>query len=38
MFPGRTFHYPRGDEADRAEAQAHGRQLAIPQPQLDWLV
>jgi hypothetical protein len=38
MFPGRIFRYPRGDEAGRAEAQAHGRQLAIPEPQLDWTV
>ena len=38
VFPGRTFRYPRGDEAGRAEAQAHGRQLAIPEAQLDWPV
>jgi hypothetical protein len=38
VFPGRIFRYPRGDEAGRAEAQAHGRQLAIPEPQLDWTV
>jgi hypothetical protein len=38
VFPGRTFRYPRGDQAGRAEAQAHGRQLAIPEPQLDWPV
>ena len=25
VFPGRVFRYPRGDEAGRAEAQAHGR-------------
>lgn len=36
VFPGRIFRYPRGDKAGRAEAQAHGRQLAIPEPQLDW--
>jgi hypothetical protein len=36
VFPGRIFRYPRGDEAGRAEAQAYGRQLAIPEPQLDW--
>jgi hypothetical protein len=36
VFPGRVFRYPRGDESGRAEAQAHGRQLAIPEPQLDW--
>jgi hypothetical protein len=38
VFPGRTFRYPRGDEAGRAEVQAHGRQLAIPEAQLDWPV
>ena len=38
VFPGRIFRYPRGDAAGRAEAQAYGRQLAIPEPQLDWTV
>jgi len=38
VFPGRTFRYPRGDEAGRADAQAYGRRLAIPEPQLDWPV
>jgi hypothetical protein len=38
VFPGRVFHYPRGDKAGRAAAQAYGRQLAIPEPQLDWTV
>jgi hypothetical protein len=38
IFPGRIFQYPRGDTAGRAEAQAYGRQLAIPEPQLDWTV
>jgi hypothetical protein len=38
VFPGRIFRYPRGDEAGRAEARAHGRRLAIPEPQLDWPV
>ncbi len=36
VFPGRIFRYPRGDQAGRADAQAYGRQLAIPEPQLDW--
>ena len=35
VFPGRIFRYPRGDAAGRAAAQAHGRRLAIPEPQLD---
>ena len=38
IFPGRIFRYPRGDKAGRATAQAYGRQLAIPDPQLDWTV
>lgn len=38
VFPGRIFRYPRGDQDGRAAAQAHGRQLAIPEPQLDWTV
>lgn len=36
VFPGRVFRYPRGDEHGRAEARAHGRELGIPEPQLDW--
>jgi hypothetical protein len=36
VYPGKIFRYPRGDQAGRAEAQAYGRQLAIPGPQLDW--
>jgi hypothetical protein len=38
VYPGRVFRYPRGDDTGRARAQAHGRQLAIPEPQLDWPV
>jgi hypothetical protein len=38
VFPGRIFRYPRGSQAGRAEAQAHGRGLAIPEAQLDWTV
>lgn len=36
VFPDRTFRYPRGDQTTRAQAQSHGRTLAIPEPQLDW--
>jgi hypothetical protein len=36
VFPGRIFRYRRGDPSGRAQAQAYGRQLAIPEPQLDW--
>ena len=38
VFPGKIFRYPRGDAAGRAAAQARGRQLAIPDAQLDWPV
>jgi len=38
VLAGRIFRYPRGDQAGRAEAQAYGRQLAIPEAQLDWTV
>jgi hypothetical protein len=38
VFPGRIFRYPRGDDAGRAAAEAHGRQHAIPESQLDWPV
>jgi hypothetical protein len=38
VWPGRIFRYPRGDPAGRADAQAYGRQLGIPEPQLHWTV
>ena len=38
VFPARIFRYPRGDASGRAAAQAYGRSLAIPDPQLDWTV
>jgi hypothetical protein len=38
VFAGQVFRYPRGDTAGRARAQAHGRLLGIPEPQLDWPV
>lgn len=38
VFPGRIFRYPRGDASGRAQAQAYGRRLAVPEPQLDWTV
>jgi hypothetical protein len=38
VFAGQVFRYPRGDAAGRALAQAHGRQLGIPEPQLDWTI
>jgi hypothetical protein len=36
VFPGKVFRYPRGDQAGRAEAQAHGRSVGVPEAQLDW--
>lgn len=36
VFPGKVFRYPRGDRARREEAQAHGRSVGVPEPQLDW--
>ena len=36
VFPGRIFRYPRGDQAGREQAQAHGRSVGVPEPQLDW--
>ena len=36
VFPGQVFRYERGDEAGRAEAQAHGRTVGVPERQLDW--
>jgi hypothetical protein len=36
VFPGKIFRYPRGDQDGRAAAQAHGRSVGVPEPQLDW--
>ena len=36
VFPGRIFRYPRGDATGRDTAAAHGRQLGVPEAQLDW--
>lgn len=36
VYPGRIFRYPRGDQIGRREAQAYGRILGVPEPQLDW--
>jgi hypothetical protein len=36
VFPGKIFRYPRGDQAGREEAKAHGRSVGVPEPQLDW--
>jgi hypothetical protein len=36
VFPGKIFHYVRGDQTGRERAQAHGRAVGVPEPQLDW--
>ena len=36
VYPGRVFRYPRREPQGRAEAQAFGRTLGIPEHQLDW--
>ena len=36
VFPCKIFRYPRGNQAGREEAQAHGRSVGVPEPQLDW--
>lgn len=36
VFAERVFRYPRGDRAARAEVEAHGRSVGVPESQLDW--
>jgi hypothetical protein len=36
VYRDRIFRYPRGDSTGRAQAQAHGRVVGVPEPQLDW--
>jgi len=36
VFGARVFKYPRGDPQGRAEAQAYGRSVGVPESQLDW--
>jgi hypothetical protein len=36
IFPRRIVRYRRGDRAARAQAEAYGRTLGIPDAQLDW--
>lgn len=36
VFAERIFRYRRGDEAGRAKAEAYGRSVGVPEPQLDW--
>lgn len=36
VYAGRVFRYPRGDASGRAEAEAYGRAVGVPEDQLDW--
>jgi hypothetical protein len=36
VFAGRVFRYPRGTAEGRAEAEAYGRSICVPEYQLDW--
>jgi hypothetical protein len=36
VYADRTFRYPRGEAEGRAEAEAYGRSIGVPDPQLDW--
>jgi hypothetical protein len=36
VFADRIFRYPRGEEGGRAEAEAYGRSVGVPEAQLDW--
>jgi hypothetical protein len=35
-FPQKIFKYCKGDQLARNEAQQFGRDMGIPEPQLDW--
>lgn len=36
VFAGQAFRYVRGDVKGRAEAEAYGRSVGVPEAQLDW--
>lgn len=38
VFSERVFTYVRGDEATLRAAQAHARELGVPESQIDWAV
>ena len=38
IYSGRVFRYPRGDSQGRAEAEAYGRSVCVPDSELDWPV
>ncbi len=36
IYAHRVFRYRSGDKAGRAEAEAYGRSVGVPEAQLDW--
>jgi hypothetical protein len=36
VFPGRAFHYRKGDDAAREEVRNYARSVGVPDSQLDW--
>jgi hypothetical protein len=36
VFADTVFRFPRGDQAGRARAKAHGLKVGVPEHQLDW--
>jgi hypothetical protein len=36
VFASRVFCYARGEAGGRAEAEAYGRSMGVPEAQLDW--
>ncbi|MCW3844134.1 hypothetical protein ONA70_28990 [Micromonospora yasonensis] len=36
IFPGKVFHYRKGDKPAREEVKKYARCAGVPDPQLDW--
>jgi hypothetical protein len=36
VFAGRSFRFPRGDEAANREAREYARSVGVPDTQIDW--
>jgi hypothetical protein len=36
VFRDRVFRYPAGDQAARPEVELYGRDVGVPESQLDW--
>lgn len=36
VFPGKVFRYKKADLESKATAKAFGREIEIPEAQLDW--